>query len=61
MPNNMGHYLNSINWHLMYKYCSALNNKGSIQDEGNNSNNNNNNNSQKQNKLTCRYDIQIEN
>lgn len=57
----MGLYLNSINWHLMYKYCSAPNNKGTTQDEANNSNNNNNNNSQKQNKLTCRYDIQIEN
>ncbi len=53
MPN-LALYLNSINWHLMYKYCSAQ------QDEMNTLQNNTQNN-QKQNKLTCRYDIQIHN
>lgn len=53
MPN-LALYLNSINWHLMYKYCST-------QQEDIQNQNNQNQNNQKQNKLTCRYDIQIQN
>lgn len=53
MPN-LAIYLNSINWQLMYKFCST-------QQEDPLNQQNNNPNNQKQNKLTCRYDIQIQN
>lgn len=49
---NLALYLNSINWQLMYKFCSSIREEDPVQQ---------NNNSQKQNKLTCRYDIQIQN
>lgn len=52
---NLALYLNSINWQLMYKFCSTIREEDNVQQ------NSNNNNSQKQNKLTCRYDIQIQN
>lgn len=53
---NLALYLNSINWQLMYKFCSTP-----ILKEDDSEKQNNNNNNQKQNKLTCRYDIQIQN
>lgn len=53
MPN-LAVYLNSINWQIMYKFCSTQPDENQIQQ-------NNNANNQKQNKLTCRYDIQIQN
>ncbi len=46
---HFGTYLNSIDWNITYKYCS-------IKDD---SNINVTANAQKQNKLTCRYEIQI--
>ena len=51
---NLALYLNSINWQLMYKFCSSIKEEDAIQQ-------NSSQNSQKQNKLTCRYDIQIQN
>jgi RNA recognition motif-containing protein len=51
---NFALYLNSINWQLMYKYCSGIREEEFIQQSQNLNN-------QKQNKLTCRYDIQIQN
>jgi hypothetical protein len=51
MPN-LNSYLNIINWHLMYKFCSNKHDEATSQQSNNIS-------QLKQNKLTCRYDIQI--
>lgn len=51
MPN-LAVYLNSINWQLMYKFCSNQQDENQAQQTANQT---------KQNKLTCRYDIQIQN
>jgi hypothetical protein len=45
---HLGAYMNSIDWNLVYKYCS-------VKTDNVISQNNANNYAQKQNKLTCRY------